>query len=86
MSAPWLHIIGVTEQGIELLPTPMADLIAKADHIFGPPRFLDQVQPTHAQIHQWQSPLAKSIYTLKSCGPRPTIVLATGDQIGRAHV
>lgn len=41
----WLHIIGVTEEGVGQLPGPMRLLVSYAETVLGPPRFLDELEP-----------------------------------------
>lgn len=77
MSA-WLHIIGVSERGVEALDAKARNLITAAKTVFGPPRF-DVGMPKGQMLTQWQTPIDAMIKQVLAERGNPTVVLATGD-------
>ncbi|UJQ93203.1 precorrin-6y C5,15-methyltransferase (decarboxylating) subunit CbiE [Mariluticola halotolerans] len=77
MSA-WLHIIGVTEQGLEALPPAQRALLDSAETILGPQRLLPDSAGTQ-NVMAWQTPLSAMIEQVLAARGSQTIVLATGD-------
>ncbi len=77
MSA-WLHIIGVTEQGLDALPPAQRALLDSAETILGPQRLLPANEGTQ-NVMAWQSPLSAMIEQVLAARGSSTIVLATGD-------
>jgi precorrin-6Y C5,15-methyltransferase (decarboxylating) len=76
--SPWLHIIGVGEAGIaELSPATQA-LIAEAQTVLGPQRFLAPLT-SHQTLIPWQSPLSAMLAQVQALRGTPTVILATGD-------
>lgn len=75
----WLHVVGVTEQGIQALPPVQLDLLKKAKCIIGPQRLLDGVSSTTAKLSPWETPLAKMVEQVLTHRNTPTVILATGD-------
>lgn len=78
MTNPWLHIIGMTEAGIDALSPDHLALVESAETIIGPERLLPSSAGTQ-NIMAWQSPLDAMIAQVKSCQGTSTIILATGD-------
>ncbi len=77
MSA-WLHIIGVTEQGLDALPLAQRALLDSAETILGPQRLLPDSAGTQ-NVMAWQTPLSAMIEQVLAARGSSTIVLATGD-------
>lgn len=74
----WLHIIGVSERGVDGLGPEARRLLASAQTIIGPERFLAGLSDTQNLI-TWQSPLSAMIEQVLAQRGNPTIILATGD-------
>jgi len=79
----WLNIVGVTEQGIEALDPKARALLASAQVIIGPDRFLQKKQSitvgAEVTLIKWQPPLSTMIEQIMQQRGEPTIILATGD-------
>jgi precorrin-6Y C5,15-methyltransferase (decarboxylating) len=81
MSKPWLHIIGIGEDGIEgLLPATRA-VVEAAQVIVGGDRHHDLSEAITAERISWPSPFDALIEMLKSMKGRRVVVLATGDPL-----
>lgn len=77
---PWLHIVGLSENGITALPAVARNLIDNAEVLVGGDRHLAMVPEEHsADRHRWESPLRKTIARLKTVRGKRIVVLATGD-------
>lgn len=76
---PWLHVVGVTEQGVDALSGKSRVLLQTARTIIGPQRLLDDLTTAGAQLVAWQSPLENMIEQVLAQRGNSTIVLATGD-------
>jgi len=77
MSA-WLHIIGVTEQGVDALPPAQRALLDSAETVLGPKRLLPESGGTQ-NVMAWKIPLSAMIEQVLAARGSQTIVLATGD-------
>jgi precorrin-6B C5,15-methyltransferase / cobalt-precorrin-6B C5,C15-methyltransferase len=78
VTAPWLHVIGVSEGG--LAPDALGPVM-RAARIFGPPRLLEMV-PTgvdKGRLFAWQAPLRKMLDQVMAARVAPTVILAGGD-------
>ena len=81
MSDPWLHIVGIGEDGMDgLLPATRA-VVEAAEVIVGGDRHHDLSSAVTAQRVAWPSPLAALIDMLKAMQGRRVVVLATGDPL-----
>jgi precorrin-6Y C5,15-methyltransferase (decarboxylating) len=77
---PWLHIVGIGEDGLEALPAAARNLIANAEILLGGERHLAMIDPAHpAERRTWESPLKKTVAALKMLEGKRVVVLATGD-------
>ncbi|PPD41152.1 MAG: cobalamin biosynthesis bifunctional protein CbiET [Methylocystis sp.] len=79
MSAPWLSIIGVGEDGVEALTPAARALLPQASLIVGGARHLALIGETAAQRLQWPSPLTEAMPRILAQRGAPTVVLASGD-------
>lgn len=79
MSAPWLTIVGIGEDGLEGLCSQARDAIRAASFIMGGERHLDLLGPHSAEKRPWGRPFAAGLAELKARRGRPTLVLASGD-------
>ncbi len=81
MTKPWLHIVGIGEDGLEgLLPATRA-VVEAADVIIGGDRHHDLSDAITAERISWPSPFDALIDMLKSMKGRRVVVLATGDPL-----
>lgn len=81
MSAPWLTIIGIGEDGMAGLSAASRRLIGEAEIIVGGDRHHDLAPDLKAERISWPSPFDDLIDLLKSHRGRPIVVLATGDPL-----
>jgi precorrin-6Y C5,15-methyltransferase (decarboxylating) len=79
MTAPWLTVIGIGEDGIEGLPPIHRATIAAATLIIGGERHLAMLGTTKAETRTWDSPLSKTVEEILKRRGKPVVVLATGD-------
>ncbi len=82
MSAPWLQIIGIGEDGEEGLSAPALTALAEAQVIFGAARHHRIAHTnTKAERHTWPSPFNALIDEVKAHRGKRVVVLATGDPL-----
>lgn len=79
MSAPWLSIIGLGEDGVEALAPSARALLAQATLIVGGARHVSLLGETQAEQMQWPSPLTDALPRILERRGKPTVVLASGD-------
>lgn len=77
MTAPWLTLIGIGEDGV--LAPGGADCLARADIVYGGARHLTLAGDLQAEKRPWPSPFATVFADLKALTGRRIAVLATGD-------
>lgn len=78
---PWLHIIGIGEDGLDGLTTNAQECIASADYIVGGKRHHALIGNHSAQRINWPSPFNALIAQLKDLQGKKVVVLATGDPL-----
>jgi len=79
MTAPWLTVIGIGEDGIDDLPPIHRATIGAAELIVGGERHLAMLGDTKAETQSWASPLSRTVEEILKRRGRPVVVLATGD-------
>ena len=80
MSAPWLTIIGIGEDGLYGLSPAARTALANAEIVFGGARHLELATPAiHGEQHPWQTPFSVSIDAVLAVRGRKVCVLASGD-------
>lgn len=80
MTPPWLHVIGIGEDGVEALPAAHRALIAGAELVVGGARHLALAAPlVTGRTLAWPHPLADGIAEVLGARGRPVCVLASGD-------
>ncbi len=79
MSAPWLSLIGIGEDGLDGLSSAARDRLAQARLIVGGARHLAMLGTTTAETLAWGSPLTDTIPAILAHRGRPVAVLASGD-------
>ncbi|MCF6327972.1 MAG: precorrin-6y C5,15-methyltransferase (decarboxylating) subunit CbiE [Devosiaceae bacterium] len=81
---PWLHVIGLGENGLVGIDPSIKELIYNASFVLGPKRLLDRL-PTQIDANAtqqrvvWQPPFTAMIEQIKQRQGLPTIILASGD-------
>lgn len=79
MSAPWLSLIGIGEDGLDGLSSAARDRLKQARLIVGGARHLAMLSVTTAETLQWASPLTDTIPQILARRGEPVVVLASGD-------
>ncbi|WP_439154132.1 precorrin-6y C5,15-methyltransferase (decarboxylating) subunit CbiE [Yoonia sp.] len=81
MSDPWLHIVGIGEDGMDgLLPATRA-VVAAAEVIIGGERHQTLAENLTAERLAWPHPFDALTDTIKALRGRRVVVLATGDPL-----
>ncbi len=81
MTKPWLHIIGIGEDGMEGLSASAKAALNQADVLVGDERHLAMVPADCRERLAWPSPFSALIETIEALKPRHVAVLATGDPL-----
>ena len=80
MGAPWLHIVGIGEDGLEGLTPATRAVVQSAEVILGGDRHHDLVDVAAERI-AWPSPFDAMIDTIRGLKGRRAVVLVTGDPL-----
>lgn len=80
MNKPWLHIIGIGEDGLEGLNSITRNLVEAADILVAGVRHLDMV-PSGPEKISWGSNLNQGIDAIKANAGKSVVVLATGEPL-----
>ncbi|MAZ15135.1 MAG: cobalamin biosynthesis bifunctional protein CbiET [Ahrensia sp.] len=81
MSAPWLHIVGIGEDGMDGLSAQAQKLVGEAEVIVGGDRHHTLAPNVTAKRIAWPSPFDAMIEEIKSHKGRRVVVLVTGDPL-----
>ncbi len=81
MSAPWLHIVGIGEDGLDGLTPATRAVVEAAEVIVGGDRHHVLAGSVAAERVAWPSPFDALIETLAQYRGRRVVVLATGDPL-----
>lgn len=81
MSDPWLHIVGIGEDGIAGLVPATQAVVQAAEVIIGGDRHHDLAANVTAERFAWPSPFDAMINKIKSLRGRRAVVLVTGDPL-----
>ncbi|MEM1236052.1 MAG: precorrin-6y C5,15-methyltransferase (decarboxylating) subunit CbiE [Pseudomonadota bacterium] len=81
MSAPWLHIVGIGEDGMNGLTPATRGVVEAAEVIIGSERHHSLSDSVTAERIEWPSPFDALIGTLRGLEGRRVVVLATGDPL-----
>ncbi|MEM9248890.1 MAG: precorrin-6y C5,15-methyltransferase (decarboxylating) subunit CbiE [Pseudomonadota bacterium] len=79
LKAPWLTIIGVTEDGPDGLSPASSRALEAAEVVMGPPRHLSLLPNTGPERIEWPVPFADGLTRLESVRGRQVVVLVSGD-------
>ena len=77
--APWLTIIGISENGRAGLSPAAQDALDQAEFVIGGARHLELAAPLSVQAQTWPSPFTEGYPMILARRGQPTCVLATGD-------
>ncbi|MEL6957837.1 MAG: precorrin-6y C5,15-methyltransferase (decarboxylating) subunit CbiE [Pseudomonadota bacterium] len=78
---PWLHIVGIGEDGLDGLTPATRTIVEAADVIVGGDRHHTLSDAVTAERIAWPSPFDAMIDTLKSLKGQRVVVLVTGDPL-----
>jgi precorrin-6B C5,15-methyltransferase / cobalt-precorrin-6B C5,C15-methyltransferase len=81
MSEPWLHIVGIGEDGMDGLVSATRAVVEAAEIIIGGDRHHRLSESVVAQRVAWPSPFDALIGVLQSYRGKRVVVLATGDPL-----
>ncbi|MCB2013035.1 MAG: precorrin-6y C5,15-methyltransferase (decarboxylating) subunit CbiE, partial [Geminicoccaceae bacterium] len=81
MSEPWLHVIGIGEDGMEGLPPAARTLVENAEIILGGDRHHRLSERVTAERIAWPSPFDAMIDTIRGFRGRRAVILVTGDPL-----
>ncbi|SET58476.1 precorrin-6y C5,15-methyltransferase (decarboxylating) subunit CbiE [Oceanicella actignis] len=81
MSEPWLHVVGIGEDGMEGLSPAARAIVESAEIIIGGERHHRLSDKVKAERISWPSPFDALIDTLRALRGRRVVVLATGDPL-----
>ena len=79
MSAQWLSIVGIGEDGLGGLNTPARDLVDRAEVFFGGVRHLAMLGVDPRPRETWDNPLRETVARIGKLKGKAVCVLATGD-------
>jgi precorrin-6Y C5,15-methyltransferase (decarboxylating) len=81
MAEPWLHIVGIGEDGMAGLTPPARAVLEAAEVILGGERHHHLSAAVRAERIAWPSPFDAMIDTIRSLRGRRAVVLVTGDPL-----
>lgn len=81
MTTPWLHIVGIGEDGLDGLTPATRAVVEAAEVIIGGTRHHELAAGISAKRISWPSPFDALIETLKQHENQRVVVLATGDPL-----
>ena len=81
MSAPWLHIVGIGEDGLDGLTPATRAVVEAAEVILGGDRHHTLAANAIAERLAWPSPFDAMIDTIRGLRGRRAVVLVTGDPL-----
>ena len=81
MSDPWLHIVGIGEDGMEGLVPATRAVVEAAEIIIGGERHHRLTENLDAQRMAWPQPFDALISTIEELRGRRVVILATGDPL-----
>jgi precorrin-6Y C5,15-methyltransferase (decarboxylating) len=81
MSEPWLHVVGIGEDGLDGLTPATRAVVEAAEVILGGDRHHDLSGDTSAERLSWPSPFNAMIETIQGLKGRRAVILVTGDPL-----
>jgi precorrin-6Y C5,15-methyltransferase (decarboxylating) len=80
-TSPWLHVIGIGEDGVAGLSPAARTLVQSAEVILGGDRHLALSENTTAERLPWPSPFDAMIGVIRGLKGRRAVILVTGDPL-----
>ena len=81
MTEPWLHVVGIGEDGLDGLTPATRAVVEAAEVILGGDRHHALSETSTAERLSWPSPFDALIDTIRGLRGRRAVVLATGDPL-----
>jgi len=81
MSDPWLHVVGIGEDGLDGLTPATRAVVEAAEVILGGDRHHDLSGNITAERLSWPSPFNEMIETIRGLKGRRAVILVTGDPL-----
>ena len=81
MSEPWLHVIGIGEDGVAGLAEPARMALREAEVVVGGDRHHSLAPDITAERRRWPSPFDAMVDEIKSVRGRRPAILVTGDPL-----
>ena len=81
MTGPWLHVVGIGEDGLDGLVPATRAVVESAEVILGGDRHHDLAPNVAAERLAWPSPFDAMIDTVRGLKGRRAVVLVTGDPL-----
>lgn len=81
MNQPWLHIVGIGENGLDSLNAAARAALDQAEVLIGGDRHLALIPDNGRQRLNWPSPFTTLLPTILALKPQRVAVLATGDPL-----
>lgn len=81
MADPWLHIVGIGEDGLDGLVPATRAVVEAADVILGGARHHELAENINAERLAWPSPFDAMVETIQGLKGRRAVVLVTGDPL-----
>ena len=81
MTTPWLHIVGIGEDGLDGLTPATRAVVAAAEVILGGDRHHELAGNATAERIAWPSPFDAMIATIKRLRGKRAVILVTGDPL-----
>ncbi|SEW38448.1 precorrin-6Y C5,15-methyltransferase (decarboxylating) [Cognatiyoonia koreensis] len=81
MTAPWLHIVGIGEDGLDGLTAATRAVVEAAEVIIGGSRHHALAETIAAERLAWPSPFDAMIETIQKLRGRRAVILVTGDPL-----
>ncbi len=78
---PWLHVVGIGEDGMAGLGARACRLLDEAEVLVGGRRHLALVPPSHAFRVVWTTPILQAVRDLARYRGKRTVILASGDPL-----
>ena len=81
MTTPWLHVVGIGEDGLDGLVPATRAVVEAAEVILGGGRHHELVAGLNAERIAWPSPFDAMIETIQGLRGKRAVILVTGDPL-----
>jgi precorrin-6Y C5,15-methyltransferase (decarboxylating) len=79
--SPWLHVVGLGDDGLAGLTAAARALVERAELLVGGARHLALAAGSGAELLAWESPLSRTVERIAERRGRPVVVLGSGDPL-----